>query len=78
MKKIISPFLRRISQSCFDLTPQEIRVADFVKNGNTTKEISGILGISIKTVDYHRDNIRRKLGLKNHHTNLRSFLLKLS
>jgi len=53
-------------------------VADFVKNGNTTKEISCILGISLKTVDYHRDNIRKKLGLKNHHTNLRSFLLKLS
>ncbi|MEK7826194.1 MAG: helix-turn-helix transcriptional regulator, partial [Thermodesulfobacteriota bacterium] len=78
MKKIISPFLRRISQACFDLTPQEIRVADFVKNGNTTKEIADILVISIKTVDYHRDNIRRKLGIKNHHTNLRSFLLKLS
>ena len=78
MKKIISPFLRRISQACFDLTPQEIRVADFVKNGSSTKEIAEILGISIKTVDYHRDNIRRKLGIKNHHTNLRSFLLRLS
>jgi len=78
MKKIISPFLHRISQACFDLTPQEIRVADFVKNGNTTKEIAGALGISMKTVDYHRDNIRRKLGLKNRHANLRSFLLKLS
>lgn len=78
MQKIISPFLHRISQAYFDLTSQEIRVADFVKNGNTTKEIADIIGISIKTVDYHRDNIRRKLGLKNHHTNLRSFLLKLS
>ncbi|MBM4312307.1 MAG: PAS domain S-box protein [Deltaproteobacteria bacterium] len=78
IKKIISPFLHRISQPFFDLTPQEVRVADFVKNGNTTKEIADILGISIKTVDYHRDNIRRKLGIKNHHTNLRSFLLKLS
>jgi PAS domain S-box-containing protein len=78
MKKIISPFLHRISQACFDFTPQEIRVADFVKNGNTSKEIADILGISIKTIDYHRDNIRRKLGIKNHHTNLRSFLLKLS
>ena len=78
IEKIISPFLHRISQACFDFTPQEIRVADFVKNGNTTKEIADILGISIKTVDYHRDNIRRKLGIKNHQTNLRSFLLKLS
>jgi PAS domain S-box-containing protein len=78
MKKITSPFLHTISQACFDLTPQEIRVADFVKNGNSSKEIADILGISIKTVDYHRDNIRRKLGIRNHPTNLRSFLLKLS
>lgn len=78
MKEIVSPFLNRISRACFDLTPQEIRVADFVKNGNTTKEIAGILGISTKTVDYHRDGIRRKLGIRNHQTNLRTFLLKLS
>jgi PAS domain S-box-containing protein len=78
MKEIISPFLRTISQSSFDLTPQELRVADLVKNGNTTKEIAGILRISIKTVDYHRDNLRRKLGIKNNKTNLRSFLLKFS
>jgi PAS domain S-box-containing protein len=78
MKEIIAPFLRTISQSSFDLTPQELRVADLVKNGNTTKEIAGILRISIKTVDYHRDNLRRKLGIKNNKTNLRSFLLKFS
>jgi len=77
IREIISPFLKRISHACFDLTPQEIRVADFVKNGNTTKEIAGILGISTKTVDYHRDGIRRKLGIRNRRTNLRTFLLKL-
>ena len=78
MKEITAPFLRTISQSSFDLTPQELRVADLVKNGNTTKETAAILRISIKTVDYHRDNLRRKLGIKNNKTNLRSFLLKFS
>lgn len=78
IKEIISPFLRTISKSSFDLTPQELRVADLVKNGNTTKEIAGILRISIKTVDYHRDNLRWKLGIKRNKTNLRSFLLKFS
>lgn len=78
IKDIIAPFMRTISQSSFDLTPQELRVADLVKNGNTTKEIAGILRISMKTVDYHRDNLRRKLGIKNNKTNLRSFLMKFS
>ncbi len=78
LKKIVSPFLNRISRACLDLTPQEIHVADFVKQGKTTKEIASLLGISNKTVDYHRDNLRRKLGLKNHRVNLRSYLLRLS
>ncbi|MBN1471282.1 MAG: PAS domain S-box protein [Syntrophaceae bacterium] len=78
MKEIVAPFLRTISQASFNLTPQELRVADLVKNGNTTKEIAGMLRISMKTVDYHRDNLRRKLGIKNNKTNLRSFLLKFS
>ena len=77
-KEIVAPFLNRISRACFNLTPQEIRVADFVKNGNTTKEIAGILGISMKTVDYHRDGIRRKMGISKRRTNLRTFLLRLS
>jgi DNA-binding CsgD family transcriptional regulator len=75
---IISPFLHRISQAYFDLTPQEVRVAECVKNGHTTKEIADMLCISTKTVDYHRDRIRRKLGLKTRHASLHSFLLKLS
>ncbi len=78
IRELISPFIRSISESFFDLTPQEIRVADLVKSGNTTKEIAGILGISMKTVDYHRDNLRKKLGIKSHQTNLRSFLLRFS
>lgn len=77
IQEITSPFRSRLSRTMFDLTPQETQVADLVKHGNTTKEIAGALGISIKTVDFHRDNIRRKLGIKNCPTNLRSFLLRL-
>lgn len=78
LKGITAPFLRVISKSSFDLTPQELRVADLVKNGNTTKEIAAILRISMKTVDYHRDNLRKKMGIRNKKTNLRTFLLKFS
>jgi PAS domain S-box-containing protein len=76
IREIISPFRHRLSQTAFDLTPQEMQVAELVKSGNSTKEIAAILGISIKTVDFHRDNLRKKLGLKNRQSNLRSFLLK--
>ena len=57
------------------LTPAEMEVANFVKNGRTTKEIAGLMNISARTVDMHRLNIRRKLGLHRKGTNLRSYLL---
>jgi PAS domain S-box-containing protein len=78
LQEIISPFLHRVSQAYFDLTPQEIQVAGFVKDGMTTKEIAERLGVSARTVDTHRDSIRKKLGIKNRQTSLRSFLLKFS
>lgn len=77
-KKITLPFLRSVSHASFNLTPQELRVADLVRNGNTTKEIADILKISIKTVDCHRESLRRKLGIKNSKANLRAFLMKFS
>jgi PAS domain S-box-containing protein len=78
LREIISPFLHRVTQAYFDLTPQEVQVAGLVRDGMPSKEIAGRLGVSIRTVDTHRDNIRKKLGIKNRQTGLRSFLLKFS
>lgn len=78
IREMTSPFLQRISQAYGDLTPQEIRVAEAVKNGRTTKEIAALLCLSAKTVDYHRNNIRRKLGLSRRSPSLRSFLMTLT
>lgn len=78
LKDIISPFLRKLTTEHFDLTPREIQIASLVKEGKTTKEITELLNISATAVDFHRKNIRLKLGIKNNKTNLRSFLLSLS
>jgi DNA-binding CsgD family transcriptional regulator len=60
------------------LSPNEVKVADFVMTGKTNKEIAKLLNVSIKTVEYYRSSIRAKLDLKNKKINLRSFLLSLS
>ncbi len=77
LNKIVSPLLRKLSSRYLRLTPQEIQIASFVKGGKTTKEISQILFISENTVNFHRKNIRGKLGLKTKNVNLRSYLRTL-
>ncbi|MGD9162036.1 MAG: LuxR C-terminal-related transcriptional regulator [Desulfobacteraceae bacterium] len=78
LAEVTSPLLKNISIKHRSLTPREIMVANFIKNGRTSKEIAEIINISIDTVDFHRKNIRNKLGLTNKKGNLRSFLLSLS
>jgi PAS domain S-box-containing protein len=77
LNNIISPFLRHITLTHYKLTPKELHVANLVKEGKTNKEIADLLHLSIRSVEFHRDNIRKKLGLKNKKANLQSFLLSL-
>ncbi|MGV8075520.1 MAG: PAS domain S-box protein [Syntrophobacteraceae bacterium] len=78
LKEITSSFGRNFALQYASFTPSEIRVADLIKDGKSTKEIAEHLGISEKTVACHRDNIRDKLGLRGGRTNLRSYLLTLT
>ena len=78
LEDIITPFLHQLSSKYSDLTPNEIQVAGFVKEGKTTKEIAELLNSSTGAINFHRNNLRKKLGLRNTKTNLRSFLLPLA
>ncbi|MEV6104206.1 response regulator transcription factor [Streptomyces sp. NPDC051940] len=45
------------------LTPREEEVLKLVAEGHSSKEIAGLLFISVKTVQRHRANLLQKLGL---------------
>lgn len=75
---IISPLMQRLHNADVMLTPQEMQVAQFVKDGRTTSQIADIMFISEATVNFHRKNLRTKLGLKNTQKNLRSILISMS
>ena len=65
LTEIVSPFLQTLSLKYLRLTPREIQIADLIRLGKTTKEIAGLLNVSPRAVEFHRGNMRRKLGLKN-------------
>lgn len=48
-----------------DLSIREVEIVDLIANEKTTSEISEILNISISTVENHRKNIFRKMGVRN-------------
>jgi DNA-binding CsgD family transcriptional regulator len=77
INEIVSPFTRTMSLKYLNLTPTEIRIANLIRHGSSTKKIAEIMKVSPRTVETHRKNIRRKIGLEGKRANLRSHLLSL-
>jgi DNA-binding NarL/FixJ family response regulator len=44
-------------------TPRETEIIRLLAEGKTNKEISALLGITVRTVETHRSKIMLKLGL---------------
>ncbi|MBU0477436.1 PAS domain-containing protein [bacterium] len=72
--ELVSSFGRKIRGKRLNLTPREIEICNMIKGKLTSKEISGLLNISYQTVEKHRKNIRRKMGIHKKDINLTSFL----
>lgn len=48
-----------------EITPREKEVLERVAQGNSTKQIADMLGISIRTVESHRINMLKKMKVNN-------------
>jgi DNA-binding NarL/FixJ family response regulator len=56
-------FLRPSRRPSADLTSRQREVLQLVAEGRARKEIAQILGVSVKTVEFHKQKIAEKLGL---------------
>lgn len=74
LAEIVSPLYSKLTAEFNSLTPKELRICNLIGRGVTSKEIARIEHISPVTVNHHRENIRRKLGLQNTKTNLQRYL----
>jgi len=77
LNNITSAFSHKLSLEKSFLTPTEIQIANLLKEGKSSKEIAEITSSKTSTIDFHRRNLRKKLGLKSKSINLKSHLRSL-
>ena len=56
------------------LTQKEITICNMIKNDLSSKQISEALHVSIRTIETHRNSIRKKLNISRKDVNLTTYL----
>ena len=66
-----------LSEKLSSLTTSELRVSALIIQGMSTKQVAEQLKLSIFTIEWHRRNIRKKLGLHKRKEDLMKNLISL-
>jgi len=74
LEELASPFINHLSRRFLSLTPTEIKICNMIRSGLRTKEIAQMQGVSMATINRHREHIRQKLEITNKEINLTTFL----
>ncbi|MDX2431304.1 MAG: LuxR C-terminal-related transcriptional regulator [Bacteroides sp.] len=69
-----SDFLKKLKSQHNELTPSDLRFCGFLKMNLTSKEISSLLNISLRSIEVKRYRLRKKLNLE-HDQNLIEYLM---
>lgn len=77
LEDITSPFINRFLYKFQSLTPTEISICNLIRNGMRNKEIADLRGVSVATINRHREHIRKKLKITNSDVNLTTYLQSL-
>jgi DNA-binding NarL/FixJ family response regulator len=75
-RKLTGKVLRSDETAIDTLSDRELEILRLVSRGMSTREIAGMLHLSNKTVETHRENLKRKLDLPNGAALLRYAVLR--
>lgn len=75
LEEIALPYAQNLKSEYYNLSRQEMQVALFIKEGKQSKEISEIMGLSVKTIEGYRNTIRKKLGIYKRNDSLKAYLI---
>jgi len=62
-ERLINQVVTRQAVGSANLTPRQVEILRLVASGQTTKEVARMLGISPKTVEFHRAQLMEKIGV---------------
>ncbi|NPE28740.1 response regulator transcription factor [Methanococcoides sp. SA1] len=68
------PLTGKLTNTFWNLSAKETLVADLVKQGKSTREISHLLNISPATTEKYRNKIRKKIGIVGNKVRLITYL----
>jgi PAS domain S-box-containing protein len=72
---LTSGFSKELDGRFLRLTRTEMKICKFIQTGLSSKEIAQTMNVSFETVQAHRRNIRKKLGLRGRKINLHTLLV---
>jgi len=61
---VVQAYLAKTDLPADPLTPREREVLQLIAEGKTTKDIAGLLGLSVKTIESHRTRLMGKLDIR--------------
>ena len=69
-------FLKKVKEIHSNLTPNDLRLCAYLRLNLSSKELSRLLSISLKSVEIKRHRLRKKMELP-HETNLVDYILSI-
>jgi len=61
---VVQAYLAKTDLPADPLTPREREVLQLIAEGKRTKDIAGLLGVSVKTIESHRTRLMEKLDIR--------------